>query len=50
MLLIKTEYRRLKKVSFKQIGSDQKPEQILEISSNELDLAKFDWKEFEPVN
>ena len=33
-----------------QIGSDQKPEQILEISSNELDLAKFDWKEFEPVN
>ena len=33
-----------------QIGSDQKPEQILEISSNELDLAKFEWKEFEPAN
>ena len=33
-----------------QIGSDQKPEQILEISSNELDLAKFEWKDFEPVN
>mgnify|MGYP000038452921 FL=1 len=33
-----------------QIGSDQKPEQILGISSNELDLAKFDWKEFQPVN
>ena len=33
-----------------QIGSDQKPEQILEISSNELDLAKFEWKEFAPVN
>ena len=33
-----------------QIGSDQKPEQILGISSNELDLAKFEWKEFQPVN
>ena len=33
-----------------QIGSDQKPEQILEISSNEVDLAKFEWKEFEPAN
>ena len=33
-----------------QIGSNQKPEQVLEISSNELDLAKFDWKVFEPVN
>ena len=33
-----------------QIGSNQKPEQILEISSNELDLAKFEWKEFEPAN
>ena len=33
-----------------QIGSDQKPEQILVISSNELDLAKFEWKEFEPAN
>ena len=33
-----------------QIGGNQKPEQVLEISSNEVDLAKFDWKEFEPVN
>ena len=33
-----------------QIGGDQKPEQVLQISSNELDLAKFDWKEFAPVN
>ena len=33
-----------------QIGSDQKPEQILGISSNELDLAKFEWKEFESAN
>jgi len=33
-----------------QIGSNQKPEQILEISSNELDLAKFEWKVFEPAN
>lgn len=33
-----------------QIGGNQKPEQVLQISSNELDLAKFDWKEFAPVN
>lgn len=33
-----------------QIGGDQKPEQVLQISSNELDLAKFDWKELERVN
>ena len=33
-----------------QIGGNQKPEQVLEISSNEVDLAKFDWKELERVN
>ena len=33
-----------------QIGGNEKAEQVLEISSNELDLAKFDWKVFEPVN
>lgn len=41
--------QKIKEGSF-QIGSDQKPEQILGISSNELDLAKFEWKEFQPVN
>ena len=33
-----------------QIGGNQKPEQVLEISSNEVDLAKLDWKELERVN
>ena len=33
-----------------QIGGNQKPEQVLEISSNEVDLAKFDWKELERIN
>ena len=33
-----------------QIGGNEKVEQVLEISSNEVDLAKFDWKELERVN
>ena len=37
------------KEGLSQIGGNQKPEQVLEISSNEVDLAKFDWKELEQV-
>ena len=33
-----------------QIGGNEKVEQVSEISSNEVDLAKFDWKELERVN
>ena len=33
-----------------QIGGNEKAEQVLDISSDEVDLAKFDWKELERVN
>ena len=33
-----------------QIGSNQKPEQVLDISSEKLDLSNIDWKELNPAN
>lgn len=32
------------------IGGNEKVAQVLEVSSEEVDLTKFDWKAFELVN
>ena len=33
-----------------QIGGNEKAEQVLDISSEKLDLSNIDWKELNPAN
>ena len=47
--LIKMECRKIKEATI-QIGGNEKAEQVLDISSEKLDLSNINWKELNPAN